>query len=210
MKVLSSTLPVESNPDMSGIVCPGCAEVFPRSYYMVNRQRSDCPCGYYLWTSEVIHSGINVLSSAAALLDFDIAKSGSWYHSSRNEHWDAAFKMTDDTIIHAGTHDTALARANQLVHANLQYQHDAPVHVYELKIRKFAPLARRIMVDERTHASHGYMPGVQRYVNAYEDPGTISIMGNRWMFKVVGHEMFTQEEVEKNLDFSFNTQYASN
>lgn len=169
-----SYLPVETSDGTAIFKCPMCATDFSDevtdiiiSGYMVG-----CECGYIVraisdaWA--VPYDKHGVLSDPG-----NIAQT-TWFHVAKSAEWNEAL----GSVIHVGTHQSAMDRSRDIV---LSDNYSLPLYLYEVTIHPLAAIDPVVFPDmvEAWNDVNQYRTGdVTRYINSYEDPGSISLLVN--------------------------------
>jgi hypothetical protein len=159
-----------------------------------------CPCG--LGTKSI--KGYRVAQKDEILLDSKTAvKTRFWYHATTVENWASAVK--DAKIpVHVGSLKTATDRAedNSLMTGEKTY------HLYTMVLNPFANISDTVCPDlcndwSETLNSFNEITDADfvRYVNTYENSGSISLFGNPNKFIIVSKT--THTVTNRNRGFAY-------
>lgn len=129
---------------------------------------------------------------AKMLLQDETLKQVSWYHVSKyGDDWVSDLKESR-TLTHVGSKQAAIDRMSILVAEGTV----GPFYVHEVKLKpsvKVNPntykddIAGEMTSDYKPNSKHDYRGDeVNRYVNFYEDPGSVSLMLSSQLFDLVG------------------------
>jgi hypothetical protein len=114
----------------------------------------------------------------------DETKRASWYHSSDSPDWEERIADGTITSVHAGSLNAAEDRVTGLGRKN------DTTWVYELRIKPEASVDPNIFNDDPVNESawkkQEDKSDVVRYMNLYEDSGSISVLLNSSQVEVVG------------------------
>lgn len=166
--------PVEMSDGTFAFKCPKCEKTFSDedTDEILGAIRVTCACGHVMrfasdaWVIPYDKHG--VLSDPA-----NISRT-TWFHVSKSSTWDE----TQNSVIHVGTRQSAIDRARDMVMGN---EHDGDLYLYEVTVNPLATVSPVVFPDmvELWDDVTEYCTGhVTRYVNAYEDPGSISLIVN--------------------------------
>jgi hypothetical protein len=159
---------------------------------------TNCPscstgCLWYEFNgSAPYHVDINP-EEAHLLLDENAVRETRWYHSSTSENW-AESVETAGVLIHAGTLSAAHDRMNDLIGQNPQTDRTHKTHyLYEMKIKPGSALNKNILFDDNNFPSNPNEENeadlnaktVSRYVNEWENPGSVSLISVIDNFEIV-------------------------
>jgi hypothetical protein len=137
-----------------------------------------------------------IRESSLPVLDDDTLRDTVWYHSTINPNWDTDIKTSADRpVVHLGTKEAAIERIIALRKEG--QTHD--IHVFEVKVTPTAPISAALHFDNNSNQPQGCDEmaerkdmtgdGVNRYLNRYENQGSISLMANPQAFEVVGRSV---------------------
>lgn len=167
--------PVECWENMGNVECV-CGKV---RY----EQRSACKCG----KKDI--AGFRIRKSEEKLLQSKMAvKTRFWYHSTSVPDWDETIK-TAGVPVHLGNETTA-----HEVCANHHYDGGPKkYYMYKVMLNPFASISDVVCQDmsndwsENMDQFESRVDGdMVRYVNTYENAGTVSLIGNPKKFIIVG------------------------
>lgn len=123
-------------------------------------------------------------------------KAFTWYHATRVENWDKKIFKSGSTV-HIGDEATAVALADDQFNNDFRFQHNKEdlrdYVLYELTLNPQASISDVVcndLVYNWTKDTEAFAKLVGedfvRYVNTYEFPGAVSLIGNPNMFTIVG------------------------
>jgi hypothetical protein len=116
------------------------------------------------------------------------SKTCYWYHSTTNKDW-AEVIQSANVPVHLGTEQAAFERAT----ADISTSGGEKYYVFKIKLKPFARIANNVCPDlynkwstnlddfEENTRGRDFV----RYVNTYEDSGSVSLFGNPQMFDVI-------------------------
>lgn len=154
-------------------------------------------CGHDIYADDVI---VSVLPEYQHLMNLRTARNTDtvWYHTSANENWPTPIqglgwgRVTDgEFVAHVGTLQAALDRCS---YSERTFQ---PTFLYHLKLSAKARWSPKILLDENywptsvpeLKRAPEFFGDVTRYVNRYEDPGSISLLVRTGIIEVVKTEV---------------------
>jgi len=176
----------------SPIACPKCETFFPEGIegsVWTNAYHCVCQnCGEVTHIEDVICA---VRESSAAFSRPDAVKEASWFHFSTKERWhEGVLNSPDNPVVHLGTEEAALDRGRHIGRST------KPMYIYEVRLNSDVVISNPMFLDEdsdqpRTIEEMGKKrdmtaDGVNRYLNRYENAGSVSLMANPRAFEVVG------------------------
>jgi hypothetical protein len=179
----------------SSITCPNC-----------NAQNSDRDYGDFF---------VALASDAIPLLNSENVRQGSWFHATTRKDWVNEVANADDQpILHFGSLDAAIARAKAVAE-----EAETPEFIiHELRIKPGVEITPAVLVDADNLApnfvsdfpdyddaegdSDSYSDtfsatGIGRYVNGFEDHGSISLASVLSNFDVVASKPFAVENIDE-------------
>lgn len=193
----------------SGWSCPSCKFTFSLALAAaVGRSEYDCPnCGDSVEATSLV---VSVTSDSTVFFDKQAVKNARWFHATQKRNWMAEL-LEDDMelpLVHVGTELSAIFRSRDLRDCG---SHDVEEwYVYELAIKSSAEIFDNIDWDENEDAPESVIHLLEdekygankivRYINSYEDPGSISLILDPRMVKVVGVRTFQPEELDEFFD----------
>lgn len=183
----------------------GAWEISPEGFTGAN-----CKCGAYLtrkqteqlcWQSiqcNVCQERINNFSElnapsisheSRAFLNDDEVRKASWFHITTDPEWASSVSKNDNLpVVHVGTKNAAEDRLT-MIQDDLSY--DAKVYMYEVKLNHGTELIPEVFGDgndfQPKFANERPLEEQQkaiRYVNSWEDAGSISLLIEGNMFSV--------------------------
>jgi hypothetical protein len=155
----------------------------------------DCfVCGEYFMNTD---AEVAVLPSSIQYFDKDTVRSSLWYHATATSDWHNNVNTGEDettAIVHLGTLESAIARAKWINEFEEPgEEHEWTIHVVSLEPN--IPIADEVIADDdfeplnvakaRTNPRYE-ADGATRYVNRYEETGSISLAINAEKIKVIG------------------------
>lgn len=149
----------------------------------------DCPCGAAL-SSAFQDATLGIRGDSAQFLDEAIVRSTTWYHATTSEGW-SEFVRGGEHMVHLGTREAALDRVRAFG------DEDDPIFLYEVTLDAQSPVAADIFSDDDHWPSSPqyctedydvwsvFIDGINRYVNACEAPGSISLLASSAYVRVL-------------------------
>lgn len=113
-----------------------------------------------------------------------------WYHTSSVANWDKAIQSSDGPDrVHLGSERAAADRAAQLL--------DRP-YLYVLEVSSESSIDDELHQESENdfQVEAGKADDVVRYLNMYEDSGSVSLAVNPKAIKVLGYRKLTAREIE--------------
>lgn len=98
----------------------------------------------------------------------------TFYHCTKNPKWEELqeFSTADRPAVHIGTREAAMDRYSENL-ANMGYD----FFLYTLRVRTRSKICRDIWFDDNFWPEDAAnLPGVVRYINRYESPGSVSLL----------------------------------
>jgi predicted RNA-binding Zn-ribbon protein involved in translation (DUF1610 family) len=172
--------------DRLKIACPKCG-VFYRDYdaNFVNMGMACTGCGANNDVPDLI-VGVNP-KDVELLTDDAAVRQRTWYHVSTREDWMGEIAAADITpVVHLGTRESAEERIEQIGYNNLR--------IYQIRLHDDIPISPVIEIDDTGNQPHtidqlesnpNMVNGANRYINSFEDCGSVSLMVNPTMFTVI-------------------------
>lgn len=159
--------------------CNKCDGTFPLGVMdQIFLYTYDCPsCGSRVYAHDNIKH-LMVRAEAVPYFDEDYARNAIWYHATSYENWFET-AHANRKMVHLGTHESAIDRFEHKKFEGGNW------FLYALKMRPGADLSPVVVPDDDSVAPEvynhigsdkNYMHRVTRYVNAYEAPGSISLV----------------------------------
>lgn len=159
--------------------CPGCSARFRTAdaTRLLEGSTLHCDCG------RIVHTGttdVTFKPSSAPLLDKDEVERISWFHSTMRKDWLETVKGAG-VYVHVGSRESALERAadeyNDMPHSTADY------FLWEVVVKPEAMITDDVLMDDNqwfskiTDCTRKHLGGdVQRYLNRWEDSGSVSLM----------------------------------
>jgi len=199
----------------SGVRCFKCGRFLSKEEALAsyNGEKCLCPhCGTDFFPSGETY----LIDHGIQMMDVNEVKKSTWYHASSNPNWVASVNAHDDSLkddhlfIHVGSRESSLMRAKAVVFEKSEgltpaqkKKANKKFYLYELKLDESVEVSNTVVDDENDSSpktssdvvkdpSRGYSAdGVTRYVNWYEDPGSMSLTGSVKNFSAVGKETFS-------------------
>jgi hypothetical protein len=127
------------------------------------------------------------------LFDNTAVREAKWYHSTTSENWADSVKSAG-VLVHAGTLKASQDRMNDI--KKQKFNKDKPPrthYLYELKVKPDSPLNKTIFLDDNDFPIKPETDSevqlnahtVSRYVNEWENPGSVSLISTIDNFEVV-------------------------
>jgi len=184
-----------AEPGCSGTICMRCR-------YNLTIKESDaalygdapgCPNCKTKDTGDIFLAG--VVKEHASFFDAQNVREATWFHATTSPDWHAGLLNEEEgtPLVHLGSHETAMDRAND-IDANNEEEKDAVWYLHEIKLRPEADISEHVLSDDNEYApeyadeaegTQYSVDGVTRYVNGYECAGHISLLANVKSFEVV-------------------------
>jgi hypothetical protein len=162
-------------------------------------------CGHEY--TDLTEFDIWVRHDAAHFFNENTVRNSSWFHATDNPVWfNDIINGGDprkegygegDVMVHLGTADAAYARAVQRNEEFADYDIKARWYLYELKLKPDTLIHPVVEYDENEWPDNSSQDdeyfrelqwepkGVTRYLNAFEQPGSISLLANAQSFTLV-------------------------
>ena len=172
---------VPSDPSGSVYYCVHCHTRLPHSdEYRKTSWEVDCPgCG------TICRDGLTGVSLKPGAERFFYEKEvfrSDWYHYTSYEDWESlgTRPSTDISVIHLGTEDAALDRRT--------HTGGKPGRLYRVRLKPGTELAEKILEEDPYNDEPSprvqdgvtdkgiLLSGATRYMNQYEDPGSMSLI----------------------------------
>lgn len=192
---------------LSPLYCKNCSEHLTKSQdeeIMFVFERVKCACGNPVYRET---AGVKILPIDAPLLDTENVKKTIWYHSTTVENWHEKVTSDDTEIpyVHVGSKGAALQRSEEIGTTNSRHI-GKRTWLYELTMSDSAEVFHKIAADDNDWPlyAHENIEGVDgdalRYINHWEDVGSISLLVDPRVFTVVKvTEILTEASVKKTL-----------
>ena len=189
----------------SAMACPRCETFFSldteADAWQDNHNYTCENCGETNFIYDLIFS---VREDSVKFLDDPEVTATTWFHTSVHENWYehifSGFEGDEIPAVHLGTEQAALDRVVALEYFNYD---SAPMYLYEVKLKDGVDIAPVLSLDDNSLPEYvtdltGYKDysatGVSRYLNAYESPGSISLLANPECFDVVSRKLIPKNE----------------
>lgn len=149
-------------------------------------------------------AGVRITEEALALMMSEEAVKGRvWFHATRVEDWDYRLKTSGKTV-HMGTKESAFALMRGRDKYNLHSRE--PFFLYELVIDDNSLISPNTCPDLASDwqvlvSDLEDLTGSDfvRYVNSYEDAGSVSLIGNPNKMRVINSHKIIPAELEELL-----------
>ena len=181
---------------LTGVWCFNCKKYFSNDFTQKlldadSKVENRCPnCNDRVALED---SGVDIRSNEAKFLDVKAVRDASWFHVTTTEDWldkmeDKGIDYEEDMpLLHIGSREAAMDRLRDLMRWRDTSRDGATWYLYELKVKPEAKIQQGIFADENDDCpstagdAEGTTydgNGVNRYVNTYEAPGTVSLVAN--------------------------------
>lgn len=178
-----------TNMGLSALACPKCKIHYTLEQENLAMTSYRATCLMCMTETYVEDMRLTILPRYSEYLRADNVRGSVWYHATHHENWLERMLELDgpenSVLLHIGSVESALDRANVR-------NYD---HLYAVKIDPSAVISPSIVDDsndwpETVKMIPQYGTGeeykdVTRYVNRYEIPGSISLLVDSRMLKVV-------------------------
>lgn len=187
-----------SNPRMmsrreaSPFACPSCGTSATKSQDRRLVGGDDlitcqiCSKKYHVETAEM-----RVLAKSHPFMSAEIVRNATWYHATVIPNWHEAVSEAS-VYVHAGSREAALERATHEFFPLGKKVTDRTIYLWELSINSDAVITDDVLNDDNkwpskvSDCSREHLGGdVQRYLNRWESPGSISLLANPKAFNPV-------------------------
>jgi len=200
----------------SGARCPECLCFLTRDELREGQSGDSIKCpNCNVTNNDRDYGDFNVALAAesAYLFDSDNVRAESWFHATQNKDWfNEVLESPDQPIVHVGSLDAAIARAKSVSNGSSRYEFS----IYELRIKPEAEITPTILVDADNLAPNfvtdfpdyddpdddtedfpdTFSPtAIGRYVNGFEDHGSVSLASVPSNFEVVGSRTFSISDI---------------
>lgn len=175
-----------------GLYCFSCDNYITNSLaekVIHNHETKTAPkCNHCNDKLELELMGVDLRYTEQKFLNPDNVKKTSWYHITTHPNWHDSITENEDPhltpMVHVGSKEAALDRLKDL---RKWRSNENEYYLYEVKLTSDANINPNILNDEnelapsnvaQANKTKGFNSGVNRYVNLYEAPGTISLCAN--------------------------------
>lgn len=188
--------PAASAAGLSALYCCKCGNHFSitEQERLLNNYGVDCSkCDH---REDEMEAGVTIHPDYFDFLKKDNLRANDrvWYHATTRENWydsleSYAFTTERDPLVHIGSKATALDRARQMAKI---WRGEGWLHT--VKILPYAEISNFVVEDmnywpERAHeigrGDFKKFTSVTRYLNRYEEPGSISLLVDYRVIRVV-------------------------
>lgn len=199
----------------SGLLCPYCKQflddeaiaAYDGAVYTCLNCGDNAPEAGYIQTKDI------------DLFDASTVYERTWYHATTSDT-----DFTGDFLVHAGSEQAAIERTKALM--NDRKDLDTQFRIYELRVKRNIPIAPAVIEDYEwqelrwpesesdlgrrgKNAYPGFKRGaVTRYINYYEDAGSISILAPQSAYEVKG-ERLVERSIIENVSLQPKTQVTA-
>ena len=190
----------------SGWYCLDCGyDLTTDEAGMVDRGLDKCPqCSVKLKAETM---GIKLLRSSIPLFDSAYAKKQTWFHATARADWLPSLQdMEDAPLTHLGSFNAAVTRGKDL-RDDTHRQYGEEWYLYEVSIEPTAYFENKVFNDDDQkfpyyisdleESSNRYGSGAIRYVNSFEEPGSVSLIINPQLLTVVKATRVHQDSLEE-------------
>jgi len=175
---------------ISGVYCHSCGKYLPNDFTekILNgssRDKNRCPHCKAITTIET--AGVDIRASEAKYLQESEVRKASWFHVTTNPNWHSGMSSKnggETPLVHIGSREAALDRMRDM----RKWQNDGSQwYLYELKVNPESTVNNGVFEDENDFCPSTVQAarnsdydgsGVNRYLNVFEGPGTISLVAN--------------------------------
>ena len=181
---------------LSVYYCLECNTQFPKSdEYRVPGWKKRCEqCGEVSEDSVV---GYTLKPGDEKFFEKEAVLESEWYHyTTHGEDWESFLEPGNPKakLVHLGSRDSAVDR---YTHTRSGLHGGEELRIYKVRLKPESVVAENILQDDPFNAQivplvadggvqRGIlMSGVTRYLNAYEDPGSMSLMVNPELIEIV-------------------------
>lgn len=190
----------------SGFACPICRYEYSEAEenYRVTNVGWDCiECGEEFEGEMAL---VSVRADAVKFFDDDVVRETEWYHATTRENWHESIARGGDNsrLAHLGTKEAALQRIWYASSRDKSIQ-AKKWRIYRVTLKPDVPIHANVMGDDlfgepstvaEARQDKDYeADGVTRYVNTFEQVGSVSLVANPEQFIVSGvEEVGTRDE----------------
>lgn len=183
---------VLGDPNYSPYFCFDCYARLPKSeLYAQTTWKISCPkCGHV--TQDGL-AGVSLKVEEEPLLQKNEVLRREWYHYTANDSWESQLNGEEEVVIHLGSQTAAIEREKEL-----RLQAGQTGRVFKVRLKESTAVVER-MKDEDPEELNSFKaqediegPAVMRYVNHYEDPGSISLLADSKTVEIIGVRSLTE------------------
>lgn len=179
----------------AGAVCETCNKYLTRKSLEETYDGDKSTCPHCNRQTYVGVGGPRLIKQALANLDSATTKRTVWYHTTSDPNWyESISKEEDAPVVHAGTMFAAWMRAKVKSYESGSQS----FYIYEVHLKDSSEVSDLLYNDEddyendtprhprkTSETGDGFETNkVMRYVNWWEEPGSVSIMANASLFTV--------------------------
>jgi len=191
----------------SGLSCFQCPYVLSHAEVaQLGRTLRNCPsCGVivnpHLFNVSLLPESIDLWDSANLF-------NQSWFHATHMENWmEELLDDYEEPLVHVGTRGAALSRGRDNRDDTRKTYYDT-WYLYEVMLRPDTQVIPSVVFDlgedapalvsdlEESEEYWGGSRGVLRYVNQYENPGSISLIVDPRRLKVISKSTIAAKELD--------------
>lgn len=180
---------IPGDPTMSTFYCFDCHRRLPKSdAYEKANWKVMCDCGHYAQDGL---TGVTLKPGAEKYFNKQAVRDDEWYHYTSHEAWESFLNEDNDEarVVHLGTKEAALDRQN--------HTDRAVGKLYKVRLKPEAEIADEVLEDDPYNQEDAplvreggiqkgiLVSGVTRYMNYYEDPGSVSLVANPRLLEIV-------------------------
>lgn len=175
--------------NFSALCCPRCEQPLTHcqeQHILFYGNQCECKgCGKKVW---IENSSPMVEPDSAPFLDKKGVMTAEWYHATNRAEWMNDLMQDEKHIplVHIGTEASAMARATQ----------EHYTHLYSVRLKPRTSVYEKIVMDNNqwpvyvTSQRPYRMPShAVRYLNVWENPGSISLLIDPRRIEVVSHRI---------------------
>jgi hypothetical protein len=184
-------------PGVSGAYCRSCNHylTFPE---LVELTRKDNTCTACNATIHVDQIGVSFQYETVKLAEnSDAVFEQTWFHATQKETW-ASTVLDDGVVAHVGSRRSAIQRAIDLSRRLNRVDKDWVVH--EIKVPQTASVSWGVEYDIDDDAvktveelKNNHNSDIVRYLNMYEDCGSISLITNPNIIRIISSEFISAD-----------------
>lgn len=174
---------------VSGIFCTNCGKYLSEEASEDVQATDDSKCNHCKKKIWLDVAGVDIRHSEKRYLTEAGVREASWFHATTNPDWlNDMSEKENRPFIHVGSRAAAMDRLRDIA----KWQNDGSVwYLYEVKVESDRPVSTGVFDDENDSCPSSVQAakrteyqetGVNRYLNRFEAPGTISLVGDPTAF----------------------------